>query len=174
MIRCAFILAIAILLGGCSAANMVLPVSSEDIKTCLDQGTYYDRATRQCASVQQPSPPSPEQQARQAEFEKRVQARAARCTTGNREMCRVYAQQEEVRTQVFCTGDYGSAAHNILGYKAIGWPMEMTGNHVAKSYPTFTADLLIRLVRAGYSEKWRSPEDFQKEAQLRCLNGNPF
>lgn len=174
MFRPILMVAAALSLGGCGAANNILPVNADDVSACLQQGTYYDRTTRQCAPVRQPPPPTPEQRSAQADFERRVQARAAKCTTGSKEMCRVYAQQEEIRTQDFCFRSYGSAAHNILGYKAIGWPMEMTAEKLATGDPGFPSDLLDRLVRAGYSERWQTPEDFQREARQRCLDGRPF
>jgi hypothetical protein len=174
MYRVLLIFAAMTLLGGCSTVNMVLPVNADDVATCLQQGTYYDKITRQCAPIRQPPPPTPEQQAAQAEFNKRVEARAARCTTGSRQNCLMYAQQEEIRTKAFCLGDYGSAAYNILGYKAIEWPIEMTTEQVAKSYPSISGDLLAGLVRAGYTGRWQAPVDFQREARQRCLDGNPF
>jgi hypothetical protein len=32
---------------------MVLPVNADDVAACLQQGTYYDKITRQCAPVRQ-------------------------------------------------------------------------------------------------------------------------
>ncbi len=174
MYRFILIFAAAISICGCSAVNLVLPVNADDVAACLQQGTHYVTTTRQCAPVRQPPPPTPEEQAAQAEFNQRVQARAARCTTGTKEACLMYAQQEEIRTRAFCLGEYGSAAYNILGYKSIGWPMEMTTEQIAKSYPNFSGDLLVDLVRVGYTKQWQSPADFQKEARQRCLTGNPF
>jgi hypothetical protein len=86
----------------------------------------------------------------------------------------MYAQEQELRIQAFCQSSYGPAAYNILGYKAIGWPAEMTAEYITKGYPSLSPDLLIPLVRAGYSGKWKSAQDFDNEAQQRCLNGNPF
>jgi TPR repeat protein len=108
-------------------------------------------------------------QAEKDQFDARVRARAAKCTTGNKEMCIMYAQQKEIELRAFCQSKYAPAAYNIWGYKAIGWPAEMTAEHIS-----LPVDLLIPLVRAGYSGNWKSAQDFNNEAQRRCLNGDFF
>ena len=116
------------------------------------------------------TPPQPEQQTKvQAEFQAGVNARAAKCTTGDKQMCLRYAEQKEVELRAFCEGQYISAAIQISEYKSMGWPAEMTAEHISMS-----ADLLIPLVRAGYSGKWKSGQDFNDEARRRCLNGDLF
>jgi hypothetical protein len=156
---------------------------------CAGQGKQFDAQTNSCGVQTSAwsgiSPPSPEQQARvqaeQNQYEARVRTRAANCATGIAQNCLMYAQQQELRTQAFCQSSYGPAAHNILGYKSIGWPAEMTAEYITKYYPSLPLDLVVPLVREGYSGKWKvsgingkTADDFDKEAQRRCLNGNPF
>ena len=61
-------------------------------------------------------------------------------------------------------GEYGSAAYNILSYKSVGWPMEMTTEQIAKSYPSFSGDLLVDLVRVGYTELMAVARRFPKRS----------
>jgi len=168
--------AFVLLLCSCSTINALMPLPDSEVAGCLSQGTYLDWNTRQCAQISTPAPPilSPQQQAEQQQFEARVQARAAKCTTGTSQNCLIYAQQEELRIQTFCQTSYGPAAHNILGYKVIGWPAEMTAQYIAKGYPSLSYDLLIPLIKAGYTRNWESAQDFDNEAQQKCLSGNPF
>jgi hypothetical protein len=166
-----FLIAITASLGGCGFVNAVMPLPDSEVAACLSQGMYLDRNTRQCAAMPMPVDPplSPEQQAKQQEFNARIRARAAQCTTGTQQLCLAQAQIEESRIRAFCETEYGPAASNIWGYRAIGWPAEMTADHVHMA-----PDLAIPLIKAGYSGNWKSAAEFNQEAQRRCLDGHPF
>lgn len=164
----ATILSVMPWLGGCA----LIPLPPSGVKACLDQGTYMDIYTRQCASKPEPPPAralTAEEQAEKDRFNARVAAREARCTTGSLAMCHAYAMQTESKIYDFCARVYFSDAYAVLGYRRIGWPMEMTAEHMHLS-----PDLAIPLARAGYSGRWETSGEFAKEAKERCLDGNPF
>jgi hypothetical protein len=98
-------------------------------------------------------------------------AKAAHCTTGNKQMCIEYAKRKETELQIFCSSRYAIAALQIWNFKSSGWPAEMTAENGNIPVP---AELLIPLVRAGYSGNWKSEGDFHDEAQRRCLNRDFF
>jgi TPR repeat protein len=130
-------------------------------------------------TANKPQSAAPEQARAQTandQFNARVQARAAKCTTGSKELCLQYAMQKEqelqIQLQTLC-GDYGPAAANIIADRGAGMPAEMTAEQTAKAYPRLPSDLLIGLVRAAYLQEWKS-SDFNQEAWRRCFNRDFF
>jgi hypothetical protein len=153
-----------------SAVSMT-PVPESKMASCVSQGKYIDTLTHECTATRTAPPPvlSAQQQARQDRFEAEVQPTAAKCTTGTKENCLLYARLQELRTQASCDGSYGPGVYNIWGYKRIGWPAEMTAEHIG-----LPPELIAPLLRAGYTKDWVSASEFSQEAQRRCLNGDLF
>lgn len=168
--------ALALVLNGCGmAAAYISNHSAPDpiMASCLDRGTYLDAATHKCAAPPKAPPLTPQQRVAAAAFNARVQARAANCMTGSKEMCRIQAQEDEIAQEDFCIRVYKSSAYSVLVYKSIGWPVEMTFKQMAPE-SGLPLDLLYRLVNAGYHQKWKSNIAFANEAQQRCMHSAPF
>jgi hypothetical protein len=113
------------------------------------------------------------QRAAQARTEQEFNEAAKKyhCTTGDKQMCIEYAKRKETELRIFCISNYAIAALQIWDFKSSGWPAEMTAENGNIRVP---AELLIPLVRAGYSGSWKSKGDFHDEAQRRCLSRDFF
>jgi len=85
-------------------------------------------------------------------------------------LCGVRAQDQMQRLQQSCYRS-GDIAALVFSYKSSGWPAQMAAEELAKRAPI---DVVVVLVREGYSKKWDSWQDFYFEAQRRCLNGDLF
>jgi len=116
-----------------------------------------------------PIPVNPKPSSKQQEFDARVRARAAQCTTGTQELCLAQAQNEEGRIRIFCETQYGNDAVIVWNTKRLGWPAQMAAEQVPSLGP-----LALPLTEAAYSGKWISAADFQQEAIRRCYDGHPF
>lgn len=174
-----FIFVLALTLGGCAmyknigegalSSYGVRTASDDLIAECLRRGTYADLQSQRCAPIPAPPAPSAEQVARQAEFDRRVDARAAKMTTGTLQMRRIQAAQDEIALEDFCTRLYSQAAFTIVSYRDSGFPKETTFNQMANS--GVPVDLLIPLINAAYADHGQSATAFAQAANQRCMNG---
>ena len=178
------VLILAFALSGCSAgrnigegmlSNFGIHTANDDlIAKCLQQGTYADLRNNRCAPIAQQQPPTAEQVARQADFDRRVSERAAAMTTGTLEMRRIQAAHDEIEMEDFCMRSYAPAAFTVISYRDIGLPKETTFDRMSLSAGV-PIDLLVPLISAAYSSsRTESANGFAQIASRRCMDNNPF
>ena len=88
--------AMAASLGGRSVINAMLPLPDAEVAACLQQGTYMDRNTRQCAATPPPSCfncSGPSNLPPDKSFAPVVEAKKKYCATHNAVACNLYVSK---------------------------------------------------------------------------------